>query len=224
MLDVLPGSVRVLGQNQFTPRVFCCSVPPFPADGGCSKKPIVAPRRAPRREASSILTRWPKVDRQPIGASGNSMNPAEGKVAGIAIRLRSRGPMEEFDAAEITQEQGVLNDSRGRPGKRQVTVLAAEDWKTACASLDKELSWTSRRANLLIEGLSLRESTGSIICAGDARLEVTGETDPCSRMDEIEPGLQNALKPDWRAGVCCRVLRGGTIAIGTPVTMQIPDD
>ena len=35
-------------------------------------------------------------------------------------------------------------------------------------------------------------------------LEVTGETDPCERMEEIQPGLFQALAPGWRGGVTCR--------------------
>lgn len=148
------------------------------------------------------------------------MHPVQGKLIGIAVRSRSRAPMQEVDVVEITEDGGVLNDSRGRPGKRQVTVLAVEDWDAACEVVGKELPWTYRRANLLVEGVRLKESTGAIIGLGEVRLEVTGETEPCSRMDEIEQGLQRALTPDWRGGLCCRVLRGGTISNGNPVTIQ----
>jgi len=39
-------------------------------------------------------------------------------------------------------------------------------------------------------------------------------------MDEASPGLREALEPDWRGGVCCRVLKGGLIAVGDEVTLQ----
>jgi MOSC domain-containing protein YiiM len=148
------------------------------------------------------------------------MDPDQGKLLGISVRSHSRAPMDEVDVAEITEEHGVANDSRGKPGGRQVTVLAAEDWDAACEVLDTELPWTCRRANLLVEGITLKESTGSTITLGDVLLMVTGETDPCSRMDETEQGLRLALAPDWRGGVCCRVIRGGTISKGTPVTIR----
>lgn len=128
--------------------------------------------------------------------------------------------MRETDSAEITREGGVATDSRGKPGGRQVTVLAAEDWQAACDAIGKQLPWTSRRANVLIEGIALKDSAGATIMLGDVELLVTGETDPCSRMDEIEPGLQAALAPDWRGGVCCRVVRGGNIAKGTSVRIE----
>jgi len=31
--------------------------------------------------------------------------------------------------------------------------------------------------------------------------------------------LRRALKPDWRGGVCCDVVSGGTIRVGDPVLL-----
>ena len=45
------------------------------------------------------------------------------------------------------------------------------------------------------------------------------ETDPCSRMDEQHAGLRDALTPDWRGGVCCRVIAGGNVAVGDEVRL-----
>jgi MOSC domain-containing protein YiiM len=140
-----------------------------------------------------------------------------GTLAGIARRDGKRGEMQELDSAEVTTETGVANDFRGRPGKRQVTVLAAEAWGRACADVGRELPWVTRRANLLVEGVELPQTAGAVIVIGDLRLEVVLETDPCSRMDEQCPGLREALVPDWRGGVCCRVLSSGRIAIGDEV-------
>lgn len=148
------------------------------------------------------------------------MTSNQGQLLGIALRLRSRAPMEEVATVDITTELGVAHDFRGKPGRRQVTVLAAEDWGAACEVLRTELPWTCRRANLLVQGIPLQESTGSTIVLGDVTLMVTGETDPCSRMDEIKPGLRSALAPSWRGGVCCRVVHGGTISVGMPVTIR----
>lgn len=150
------------------------------------------------------------------------MSLQEGRLLGIAVREKSRGSMEEMESLAVTTSQGLVGDFRGKPGPRQVTVLAREDWNSACETLGKDLPWTVRRANLLIEGVKLRETTGSIIRIGELTLQVMGETDPCSRMDETEPGLREALLPDWRGGVCCRVVEEGEISLGASVIMEFP--
>jgi len=142
-----------------------------------------------------------------------------GRLAGIARRDKKRAPMETLETAEISEDTGVANDFRGKPGPRQVTLLSAEVWESVCGRLGEELPWTTRRANLLVDGLELPRQAGGIIEIGSARLQVTMETDPCSRMEEQCAGLKAALEPDWNGGVLCRVLRGGSISIGDNVAL-----
>jgi MOSC domain-containing protein YiiM len=148
---------------------------------------------------------------------------AEGQLLGIARRRRSRGPMEALSAVRVTPELGVDGDARGRPGRRQVTVLARDGWEAALADAGATLPWTARRANLYVEGIDLAQAVGAELQVGASlRLRVTGETDPCARMDAAWPGLQTALAPDWRGGVTCRVIAGGDVAVGDPVVCVMP--
>ena len=140
-----------------------------------------------------------------------------GRLVGIARRDAKRAPMQTLERAEISTETGVADDFRGKPGDRQVTLISADVWENVCAELEQEIPWTTRRSNLLVEGVDLPRSAGPIIGIGDVRLEVTMEVDPCSRMDEQCPGLRDVLKPDWRGGVACRVLNSGVVAIGDVV-------
>lgn len=141
-------------------------------------------------------------------------------LAGIARRATTRAPMEELDAVDISVENGVAADFRGRARKRQVTVLAVEDWRRACGEVGTDLPWTTRRANLLVEGVTLPREPGDTLHIGPVALRIERETDPCSRMDEQHSGLKAALTPDWRGGVCCTVVEGGSIAVGDPVRIQ----
>ena len=147
-----------------------------------------------------------------------------GKLLGIAVRQKSRATMVEHQAIDITTASGLTGDFRGKPSARQVTVLSIEAWQKACDVVQKDLPWTTRRANLLVEGLSLAETADSIIEIGDVRLRVTGETDPCGRMNEYYPCLMQALMPDWRGGVCCRVLEGGHVKIDEPIRFGLPSE
>jgi MOSC domain-containing protein YiiM len=136
----------------------------------------------------------------------------------IAYRSKPKASMTEIEQVDISCEQGLLPDCRGKPGKRQVTLLSRQSWQDACAELGTDLPWTYRRANLLIDGLRFSaEDVGRIIRIGDAELQIMLETDPCPRMDAQHPGLTAALLPHWRAGVCCRVLKGGQVRVGDSV-------
>lgn len=142
-----------------------------------------------------------------------------GRLVGIARRAAKRAEMETVDSAEISEESGVAKDFRGKPGKRQVTLVSASAWATVCDELGRELPWTTRRANLLIDDIDLPQRTGDVIEVGGVRLLVTMEVDPCSRMEEQAEGLREAMTPEWRGGVACTVLKGGTVRLGDDVAV-----
>jgi len=152
-----------------------------------------------------------------------------GRLLGIARHARSRGPIETIGSAVVTMPLGIHGDHRGavKPGgkgRRQVTVITRAAWEAAMADLGRDdLHWSVRRANLLIDGVELPQRSGARLAfAGGVVLEITGECDPCSRMDEIAPGLKDALTPDWRGGVIARVLADGDLAIGDEVRIEHP--
>lgn len=157
------------------------------------------------------------------------MEEPVGRLLGIARRARHRAPMEELAEAEISTTAGVIGDSRGAKYKtRQVTVLALEDWQAALAALASlrgeaapDLPWTTRRANLLVEGVRLPGAKGAILAVGPVVLEVTGVTWPCARMDEACPGLLKALAGEARGGITARVLEGGPVRAGDPVEVRV---
>ena len=153
---------------------------------------------------------------------------ASGQLGGIARHAKSRAPMETLERAVVTPDKGLEGDCRGpvpegKKGNRQITLIEAESWAAALAELGdaNELDWSDRRANLLVSGVRLPRKAGAIIAIGNTlRIEVRCECDPCSRMDALRPGLRAALEPDWRGGVCGRVLTEGTIAIGDDVRIE----
>jgi MOSC domain-containing protein YiiM len=145
-----------------------------------------------------------------------------GKLLGIATRPATKVPMTEVTRSRITTASGVEGEFRGSPGDRQVVVVGREGWDAACREIGVSLAWTLRRGNLFVEGVTLRDSTGARLQIGDALLEITGECDPCFVMDKQHAGLRKALGPEWRAGVTCRVLRDGGVAVGDAVSIERP--
>lgn len=143
------------------------------------------------------------------------MSVAAGRLIAIARRQARREPIEQCVTGFITLAEGLTGDFKGaKYRRRQITVLEREAWEAALAELGKQLPWTTRRANLLVEGIRLPRGIGSIVRIGPVELEVTGQTYPCRRMEEACPGLLSALAKDWRGGITARVLKGGPVAVG----------
>lgn len=150
-------------------------------------------------------------------------------LTGLASRQARRAPMQTSSSSMVHSESGLEGDFKGAKHKtRQITILAEEDWAAALNDLPPNaaaLPWTVRRANMLVRGLRLPRVKQAIITVGPVKLEVTGQTYPCRRMDEAYPGLLKALAKDWRGGVTCRVLAGGPVTIGDVVAiLSAPDE
>ena len=139
-----------------------------------------------------------------------------GTVKGIAVRDASRAPMKEQQQVEVTMQQGIVQDYRGT-GLRQVTFLDIGQWQEVLDELGVDLPWYTRRANVLIEGIDLPATVGWRLQVGACRFAIGGETTPCQRMDELQPGLRRVLTPALRGGVWGKVLQGGTLRVGDEV-------
>lgn len=142
------------------------------------------------------------------------------KLLGIAVRPPGREAMQLLASGTVSPEAGLQGDKRSRPGRRQLTLMNLSDWHKACAEVNVELAWTTRRANLLVDDLDLCESTGATIQIGGILLEVTGETAPCEKMEASCDGLFQALKPGWRGGVTCKVIKGGNFSCDDDVVLK----
>ncbi len=143
----------------------------------------------------------------------------KGEIMGIARHQKPRAPIEELRSARVTVEAGVEGDCHGAPGPSQITIVSEEGWRAANAELGVELPWVLRRANLLIRGIALFNTTGVRLQIGEVVVEITGENEPCFVMDRQHRGLRKVLKPAWRAGVACRVIQSGTVKKGDRVTV-----
>lgn len=140
----------------------------------------------------------------------------------ILVRDASRAPMQHRDEVEVSPQAGLEGDYRGTRESRQVTVVVQEAWEAALKDLGKDVPWSARRANLLVDDLNLDNTSGQTLHIGDVILRITGETTPCPRMEEACAGLQNALAPEWRGGVSCTVVEGGKIKVGDSVRLEAP--
>ena len=149
---------------------------------------------------------------------------------GIAVKPVKKGPMHPTSNGLITST-GLDGNYYSKlrdfiKSKRQITVISLRQWNEALDELGVRdfttYPWYLRRANLCVTSRYFMPSdVGKQLSIGpNVLLEITGETAPCSRMDEVLPGLKWALTPKWRGGVTCRVIRGGEIYVGNRISIH----
>ena len=128
--------------------------------------------------------------------------------------------MKEVPRAVASENGGLQGDVAEEPD-RGISLMSARQWQEVVRSLGTVLLWHSRRANVLVDADTLQPLIGKTIRIGETvEVLVTGEAGPCALMDEIRPGLREALKPDCRGGVLGRIVKGGTFAVGDRVTVR----
>lgn len=144
-----------------------------------------------------------------------------GTLEAIWIKRERKGSMDPVDAARLVRDAGLAGDANlGR--RRQVTIIEAEVFQNLKEGLSHEVEPVMRRANLLVRGVRLRDTSDHVLTVGGCRILIRGETRPCQRMDEAVEGLCDALDPDWRGGAFGDVLDDGEIRLGDAVTLAPP--
>jgi len=124
--------------------------------------------------------------------------------------------MDPVDRATLQTAKGIAGNAN-QGGRRQVTIIEREAWDRMMEELACDLDPSTRRANLLVNGISLAESREQILKIGDVQIRILGETRPCERMEEAQPGLQAAMRPNWGGGAYGEVLNDGEISLGDEV-------
>jgi MOSC domain-containing protein YiiM len=138
-----------------------------------------------------------------------------GRLEAIWLKRMRLGLMDCVGRAELEAGRGIAGNA-DYGGRRQVTILDADEWERRVATLGATLDPSARRANLLIRGVDLAESRGRVLALGACRIRIDGETKPCDLMDESLPGLRQALYERWGGGAWGAVVNGGAITVGDP--------
>src|SRR5262245_10689519 len=142
-----------------------------------------------------------------------------GRLEAIWSKRAHRGPMDPRQSATLIEGRGV-EGSVGRSSRRQVTIIEREVWDALMRATNSSAPPSTRRANLMISGVSLADTRKRVLRVGNTRLEIAGETKPCERMEEAVPGLRAAMYPNWGGGAFAKVLTGGEIHVGDVVEWE----
>ncbi len=144
---------------------------------------------------------------------------AQGALEAIWIKTAKRGAMKSVSSAALVAGKGIVGNA-DFGGARQVTLIEKEVWDLLQTQLKQAFDPAARRANLMISGVDLRDSTAKVLCIGDVRLRLQGETRPCGQMEQAVSGLQDKMSLMWRGGAWGDVLDEGEIRVGDVVTWQ----
>ena len=142
----------------------------------------------------------------------------EGSVVSMRLNVGSRKPMKEVDSARVITGQGIEGDRHlkedGSRSRRQILLMDRETLGNF--SLDDGII----RENITVVGMDFAslEAGDRVSIGEDVVLEITGECEPCARMDEIRSGLQHEL--DGRRGMLAYAENGGLISVGDVISVK----
>lgn len=137
-------------------------------------------------------------------------------------------PINSKESVQCLPETGLEGDYYSqKPAKnRQVTLISCLDLDRLRdrLNLSEPIRPDQTRRNLLIEWNDQDEmwsklSKGDQLCFGDCgvELEVTGNCDPCFKMNTIHPKMEETMKSLEAFGLCCQIIKGGTISVGDAI-------
>ena len=138
-------------------------------------------------------------------------------VVGLQIAKATRLEMRAVDSIEVEAGAGIIGDRYHGSRHRHVSVQSLEELAEAEIAHGAPLDPRLTRRNVTIASGRIPREPGHRWSIGDVELEVVRDAAPCKMLDdELGRGARTAMRR--RAGVICRVLQGGTIAVGDRVT------
>jgi MOSC domain-containing protein YiiM len=123
--------------------------------------------------------------------------------------------MQLVPSATLVEGLGIEGDKHASAASKRQVLLADKEALDAVGVLPGTI-----KENVTVEGVDVMGlPAGSRVRLGrSAVVEITEICEPCFRMDEIREGLKQEL--DGRRGMVSRVVQGGTISVGDPITIE----
>jgi MOSC domain-containing protein YiiM len=137
-------------------------------------------------------------------------------VVALHASTKNRAPLVVLERAMALENRGIDGDRHSKPGNRRAVLFMEQEVLEQFGLAPGEV-----REQVTVRGLELGKLVfGSRMAIGEALFEIAGPCEPCERMEELQPGLQQAL--DGRRGRFARVVRGGALRVGDSITIEPP--
>lgn len=151
----------------------------------------------------------------------------QGRIEAIVVRGAPRDPARHVEQTLALAGIGLADDRLGRRGEaelstRQVTLIQQEHLDVIAAlARSGPIDPVGLRRNLVVSGINLLSLKNVTLRVGEALIQIVGPCQPCSRMEEvIGPGGYAAMR--GHGGMTARILEGGVIGVGSPVSVVQP--
>ncbi len=153
----------------------------------------------------------------------HNLNP--GTLTWIGLRPQRKAEMQVVNECNALENLGLEGDHRCKktPGSgRQVTLISQEyiDQITHFSGIQTIDPGILRR-NLVVKDINLTALRHQQFEIGDALFEATALCHPCSRMEQAL-GKGGVVAMLGHGGLCCKILRTGTVKIGDTVRARMP--
>jgi MOSC domain-containing protein YiiM len=133
-----------------------------------------------------------------------------GSIVSIQTCPGPRKAMQTLPEAELTPG-GIPGDRHFAPESARQLLLIEAETLGRLGLLPGEV-----KENVTVQGVDLVGlAPGTRVSLGTAEVEITDECHPCTRMDEIRPGLM--LDLEGRRGMLAKVVRAGRVRPGDAV-------
>ena len=136
-------------------------------------------------------------------------------VIGLWICPGRREAMRPVRSVRAVENFGLEGDHHAKAdSKRQVLFIESE-------TLEKlGLQQGDVKENITTRGIALMGlPVGARLRVGEAVFEITQACQPCSRMEELRPGLQQELGS--QRGMLTRVVTSGTLCVGDAIVVEV---
>jgi MOSC domain-containing protein YiiM len=147
-----------------------------------------------------------------------------GKVETILIGPVDEGPMQRVGEVNAVAGRGLEGDRYFHPGDdpgdptEEITLIEVEPIESAAAEHGLELVPEDMRRNIVTRGVELRALIGKRFTIGEVEIEALEDNPPCRHLQKLadKPLLKPMIE---KGGVRGRIVRGGTIRAGDPITL-----
>ena len=144
---------------------------------------------------------------------GGHQQMKTGTIDHLFIKPGHREDMIPVQTLNVVKQKGIEGDASFGRSKRQILIIS-HDVVDSYGLMPGDL-----RENITVSQFNLSAIPAEArLSIGDVVLEVTGDCNPCDRLEELRIGLMDEIHGN--RGILARVIEPGEITVGQTISQQ----